>query len=106
MSYDSHSDAELQALIDDRFQVLAGTTDPGQVNQLSHALRLMVREKQQRGLPLSPVERTLAGQPMTSAGDDGGGLLRRAVLIVVVLALLMAGLWAVVQFVLPGLVSR
>lgn len=105
MSYDSHSDAELQALIDDRFQALAGTSDPGHVNQLSHALRLMVREKERRGLALSPVEHTLAARPMATGRDDGGALLRRVVVIAVVLALLVAGLWAAVHFLLPGLMS-
>lgn len=105
MSYDNHSDAELQALINDRFQALAGTCDPGHVNQLSHALRLMVREKERRGLALSPVERTLAGQPMATGGG-GGSLLRRVVVIAVILGLVVAGLWAAVYFGLPGLTSQ
>ncbi|TVR45480.1 MAG: hypothetical protein EA402_04260 [Planctomycetota bacterium] len=49
----------LQQTIDGLFERLEQTSDPGQVSQLGHALRIQISHKVKKGLPLSPRERSV-----------------------------------------------
>ncbi|MFW5845463.1 MAG: hypothetical protein ACOCXJ_04470 [Planctomycetota bacterium] len=85
MARSSHSDSELQDLIDDRLARLEAADDPDAVNQLAHALRQLLRQKHSRGLHLSAAEKSLL------ASRPSGEQRRRGCCLPLLLALVAAG---------------